>query len=119
MLAHLVVAAVFKTVVPRVNRAAGGFDSHALPFFNRVSRRPSMGCRTFDFTLSENPVDGRLGRNPFYEKHLRLSFPFSSIGKISQWVIDPVVGSDYNSPGYRVRRSGLVGQCENCFVRPW
>ena len=33
VLAHLVVAAVFKTVEPYVNRAVGGFDSHALPPF--------------------------------------------------------------------------------------
>ena len=31
MLAHLVVAPVFKTGVWRVNLVAGGFDSHALP----------------------------------------------------------------------------------------
>jgi hypothetical protein len=30
--AHLVVATVFKIAVPSVNRPAGGFDSHALPF---------------------------------------------------------------------------------------
>ena len=33
VLAHLVVAAVFKTVEPYVNRTVGGFDSHALPPF--------------------------------------------------------------------------------------
>ena len=39
VLAHLVVAAVFKTVEPYVNRAVGGFDSHALPpFFCAVGR---------------------------------------------------------------------------------
>jgi len=32
--AHLVVATVFKIAVPRVNRTAGGFDSHALPFLD-------------------------------------------------------------------------------------
>ena len=31
VLAHLVVAAVFKTVEPGDKRWAGGFDSHALP----------------------------------------------------------------------------------------
>jgi len=31
VLAHLVVAAVFKIVEPGVKRTAGGFDSHALP----------------------------------------------------------------------------------------
>ena len=40
VLAHLVVAAVFKTVEPYVNRAVGGFDSHALPpFFLAPGRR--------------------------------------------------------------------------------
>ena len=39
VLAHLVVAAVFKTVEPYVNRTVGGFDSHALPpFFCAVGR---------------------------------------------------------------------------------
>ena len=33
VLAHLVVASVFKTVGSYVNRAVGGFDSHALPPF--------------------------------------------------------------------------------------
>ena len=34
---HLVVATVFKTAEPYVNRAVGGFDSHTLPpFFLRV-----------------------------------------------------------------------------------
>ena len=33
VLAHLVVAAVFKTVVPCAGRTVGGFDSHALPPF--------------------------------------------------------------------------------------
>lgn len=31
VLAHLVVATVFKTAARGVNRRAGGFDSHALP----------------------------------------------------------------------------------------
>ena len=30
---HLVVATVFKTAEPYVNRAVGGFDSHTLPPF--------------------------------------------------------------------------------------
>ena len=34
MLARLVAAAVFKTVGRRVNRVAGGFDSHALPLLD-------------------------------------------------------------------------------------
>ncbi len=34
--AHLVVAAVFKTVAPCVQRAVGGFDSHALPLEDRM-----------------------------------------------------------------------------------
>lgn len=33
VLAHLVVATVFKTAGPCVNRAVGGFDSHAFPLF--------------------------------------------------------------------------------------
>ena len=33
VLVRLVAATVFKTVGPYVNRAAGGFDSHALPLF--------------------------------------------------------------------------------------
>ena len=34
---HLVVATVFKTAEPYVNRAVGGFDSHTLPpFFSRA-----------------------------------------------------------------------------------
>ena len=37
--AHLVVAAVFKTVGLYVNRATGGFDSHALPPFYSASHR--------------------------------------------------------------------------------
>ncbi len=39
MLAHLVVASVFKTVGSYVNRAIGGFDSHALPPFFLASCR--------------------------------------------------------------------------------
>jgi len=38
VLAHLVVAAVFKTVESYVNHAAGGFDSHALPFLQLAIR---------------------------------------------------------------------------------
>ena len=37
VLAHLVVAAVFKTVARRVNRVVGGFDSHALPPFSALA----------------------------------------------------------------------------------
>ncbi len=36
VLAHLVVAAVFKTVGTRVNRRSGGFDSHALPLSSAI-----------------------------------------------------------------------------------
>ncbi len=36
VLAHLVVAAVFKTVGTYVNRRSGGFDSHALPLSRAV-----------------------------------------------------------------------------------
>jgi hypothetical protein len=37
--AFLVAAAVFKTVVPCDKRAAGGFDSHALPLIAAVAVR--------------------------------------------------------------------------------
>lgn len=43
VLAQLVLAAVFKTVGRRVNRVAGGFDSHALPFF---FSQQLIACRT-------------------------------------------------------------------------
>ena len=50
VLAHLVVAAVFKTVGPYVNHAAGGFDSHALPPF-------FLGTlRCFPMVLANRPL---------------------------------------------------------------
>ena len=43
VLARLVAAAVFKTVWRRVNRVAGGFDSHALPLSPVIERgRPAL-----------------------------------------------------------------------------
>jgi len=63
--AHLVVAAVFKTVVPCVNRSAGRFDSDALPpFFSRgfvVFFPPELaGC---DFSGPFSPgFDGLFGQ---------------------------------------------------------
>ena len=42
VLARLVAAAVFKIVEPHVNRAAGGFDSHALPLLSL----PAIGILT-------------------------------------------------------------------------
>jgi len=43
--ARLVAASVFKTAVPCVNRSAGGFDSHALPFCSL--RRAAAALRTY------------------------------------------------------------------------
>ena len=52
VLAHLVVAAVFKTVARRVNRVVGGFDSHALPPFYCAERKPSQALRPPTLTRS-------------------------------------------------------------------
>ncbi len=42
VLAQLVLASVFKTVGPYVNRAVGGFDSHALPPFFLAAGRADL-----------------------------------------------------------------------------
>ena len=63
--AHLVVAAVFKTVGRHVNRIASGFDSHTLPpkigkvqiGFRPSSRRESIGLnRTMRTRWQRNEI---------------------------------------------------------------
>ena len=45
VLAHLVVAAVFKTVGTCVNRRSGGFDSHALPLSGAIGSTSGLSAK--------------------------------------------------------------------------
>ena len=69
--AHLVVAAVFKTVGPHVNRVVGGFDSHTLPpFFTALSSRNVASTQPNPEQRSETSRRKSITESPWYWVYL-------------------------------------------------